>query len=74
MKDKKIIKKIEFKDKYNLTFVFSSKFFTINDKITSSEIEPTGIIYCEKSDYYFAPLSKDYDIKKIIKEYVKNYF
>ena len=70
----KIIKKIEFSDKYNLTFVFTSKFIAINNEITSAEISPTGIIYTNKSDYYFAPLSKDYNLEEIINEYVKHYF
>ncbi len=70
----KIIKKIEFSDKYNLTFVFTSKFIAINNEIASTEISPTGIIYINNSDYYFAPLSKDYNLDEIIKEYIKHYF
>ena len=70
----KIIKEIEFSDKYNLTFVFTSKFIAINNEIASAEISPTGIIYINNSDYYFAPLSKDYDYDEIINEYIKHYF
>ena len=63
--------KIEFKKIYNLTFVFTTKIITLNEKITSLEINPTGIIYIQNENYYFAPLNKDYDIKSIVKKYVK---
>ena len=63
--------KIEFKKIHNLTFVFKTKIITLNEKITSLEINPTGIIYTQKEDYYFAPLSEDYDIEKIAEKFAK---
>ena len=63
--------KIEFNKIYNLTFVFTTKIITLNEKITSLEINPTGIIYTHNEDYYFAPLNEDYDIESIVKNYVK---
>ena len=66
------IEKIEFKKKYNLTFVFQTKTTLYNDIIASSEITPLGIIYTNEKDYYFAPLCEDYNISEIVKEYVEN--
>lgn len=62
---------MEFYEKYGFTFVFERKIIHINDKLTSAEIIPHGIIYLENNEYYLAPLDNDIDINTIIKEYVK---
>ena len=61
---------IEFKDINGLTFVFTINFIFIEDKIASAEITPTGIIYRNNKDIFFAPLSETNDLKEIIKKYV----
>ena len=61
---------IEFKDIHGLTFVFTTTFIFIEDEIVSAEITPTGIIYKNKTDICFAPLTKTKDLKEIIKKYV----
>ena len=63
--------KIEFKTLNGLTFVFLKETITINTHLASSQIRGCGIIYVENNDYYFAPFDEDYDLKLIVKEYVK---
>ena len=67
----KTIEIIEFNNKNGFTFVFTTEITCINNKVASAEINPTGIIYTQDNEYYFAPLCENYNIKKIIKEYVK---
>ena len=62
----------EFMELYGLTFVFKRKIVIIRDEISSTEINPVGIIYREKGEYCFAPLDVNPDIGKIAEEYVKN--
>ncbi len=63
-----------FRKIYGLTFVFEEIFLEINEKISSAEIKPVGIIFEENDEYLFSPLDEVDDIEPIIKEYVKNYF
>lgn len=67
------IQEYEFEKLYGFTFVFKKAIFTINDKISSAEIKPVGIIFEENGEYYFAPLDKHSKIEQIIKEFVNNY-
>lgn len=62
----------KFKDSYGFTFVFEENILSINEKISSAELKPVGIIYEENDEYYFAPLDEVGDIKAIINEYMKN--
>jgi hypothetical protein len=64
-------KTIEFKELYGFTFVFMTSISSINEKISSAEIKPVGIIYTENEEYYFAPLDKVENTSEIIEEYVK---
>lgn len=61
----------KFKDSYGFTFVFEENILSINEKISSAELKPVGIIYEENDEYYFAPLDEVGDIKAIINEFVK---
>lgn len=63
----------KFKDSYGFTFVFEENILSINEKISSAELKPVGIIYEENDEYYFAPLDEVGDIKAIINEYMKKY-
>lgn len=63
----------EFKEICGFTFAFMTKTNLINDKISSYEISPIGIIYTENDEYYFAPLDRVDNIDAIIEEYVKNF-
>lgn len=45
----------KFHEMCGLMFVFKQTFFNIDEKITSAEIKPVGIIYEESNEYYFAP-------------------
>lgn len=63
----------KFKNVNGFTFVFEETILEINDRISSAEIKPTGIIYEENDEFYFAPLDKVGDIEAIIKEFVKTY-
>ena len=63
----------KFKDSYGFTFVFEENILRINEKISSAELKPVGIIYEENSEYYFAPLDEVGDIKAIINEFMKKY-
>jgi hypothetical protein len=64
-------KTIEFKELYGFTFVFMTSISSINEKISSAEIKPVGIIYTENEEYYFAPLDETYQINEIVKEFVE---
>lgn len=61
----------KFKDSYGFTFVFEENILRINEKISSAELKPIGIIYEENDEYYFAPLDEVGDIKAIINEFMK---
>ena len=61
----------KFKDLYGFTFVFEENILRINEKISSAELKPVGIIYEENDEYYFAPLDEVDDIKAIINEFMK---
>ena len=61
----------KFKDSYGFTFVFEENILRINEKISSVELKPVGIIYEENDEYYFAPLDEVGDIKVIINEFMK---
>ena len=61
----------KFKDSYGFTFVFEENILRINEKISSAELKPVGIIYEENGEYYFAPLDEVGDIKVIINEFMK---
>ncbi len=63
----------KFKDSYGFTFVFEENILRINEKISSAELKPVGIIYEENDEYYFAPLDEVGDIKAIINEFMKKY-
>ena len=63
--------KIEFKAMCGFTFVFITRIFAINDKLSSAEINPAGIIYDENGQYYFAPLYDVNNIEEIVQEFVK---
>ena len=63
----------KFKDSYGFTFVFEENIIRINEKISSVELKPVGIIYEENDEYYFAPLDEVGDIKAIINEFMKEY-
>ena len=61
----------KFKDSYGFTFVFEENILRINEKISSAELKPVGIIYEENGEYYMAPLDETVDIDAIIEEFVK---
>ncbi len=62
----------EFKEVCGLTFVFRTRITRINGEINSAEIRPSGIIYEENDQYYFAPLYRRENINEIVKKYVEN--
>ena len=61
----------KFKDSYGFTFVFEENILRINEKISSAELKPIGIIYEENGEYYLAPLDEAVNIHEIVKEFVK---
>ncbi|MEE1129190.1 MAG: hypothetical protein UHW99_04335 [Methanobrevibacter sp.] len=63
----------KFKNVNGLTFVFEENILEVNEKISSAELKPLGIIYEENDEFYLAPLDEVTDIKAIIKEFVENY-
>lgn len=69
--DIKEIKKYEFIEKYGFTFVVKREDTYINDKLSSAEIIPLGIIFDENGEYYYAPLHVTTEIDAIVKEYVE---
>lgn len=71
MFDFTIKKEYLFREIYGMTFVFRRDFIHINDKISSAEIFPVGIIYEENGEYYYAPLYEIDEIDDIIQEFVK---
>ena len=62
--------KFEFRTLFGFTFVIKQTVFEVNDKISSEEISPVGIIYEENDEIYFAPLDETIKIEPIIKEFV----
>ncbi len=62
----------DFKKLYGLTFVFSEKIVHINDKISSAEIRPVGIIYEENGQYYLAPLYDKIETEEVVRKFVEN--
>ena len=67
----KTIYEYQFREVYGFTFVFKKEICLINDKITSAEIKPIGIIYEENGEYYLAPIDVVYEIEEVVKEFVK---
>lgn len=63
----------KFKNVNGLIFVFEENILEVNEKISSAELKPLGIIYEENDEFYLAPLDEVTDIKAIIKEFVENY-
>lgn len=63
----------KFKNVNGLTFVFEENILEVNEKISSAELKPLGIIYEENDEFYLAPLDEVTDIKAIIKKFVENY-
>ena len=63
----------KFKKIYGFTFVFEEKILEIDEKISSAEIKPLGIIYEENGEYYLSPLDRINDIEAIMKEFVESY-
>lgn len=61
-----------FKEVCGFTFVFRRDFTTLNDRLTSAEILPVGIIYEENDEFYYAPLHGLDEIDEIVREFVKN--
>ena len=61
----------EFRELYGFTFVFQKWFLTYEEKYSSAEIKPVGIIYEENGEYYLAPLDETIEIDAIIKEFVR---
>ncbi len=61
----------EFKKLYGFTFVFKKSVTCINDRISSAEIKPVGIIYEENGEYYFAPIDVIDKIEAVVKEFVE---
>ena len=64
---------IEFKELYGLTFVFTKNTIKINGKIAAAEIYPSGIIYRENGEFYFAATYKVKSVDMIVEEYVKRH-
>lgn len=62
----------EFKEICGFTFAFMTKTTLINNKISSYEIQPVGIIYVENDEYYFAPIEEMENIDEVIEKYVEN--
>ena len=60
-----------FHEQCGFTFVFRRDITTLNDQITSAEINPVGIIYEENDEFYYAPLHGDDNIDEIIPKFVK---
>lgn len=60
-----------FSEQYGFTFVFRRDITTFNEKLSSAEIQPIGLIYEENSQYYFAPLHGHDEIDGIVKEFVE---
>lgn len=61
----------KFKKNYGFTFVFEEKILEIDEKISSAEIKPLGIIYEENGEYYYAPLHVTTEIDMIVKKFVE---
>lgn len=61
-----------FREIHGLTFAFCEKIVRINDKISSAEIRPAGIIYEENGEYYLALLHDIIEIDEVVKEFVRN--
>ena len=61
---------IEFKEICGFIFAVQTKIILINDKISSAEIKPLGIIYSQKKDFFFAPLDENADVEEIVEKFV----
>ena len=70
--DIEVTSEYEFRKLYGFTFVFRTDMIAINDRISSAEIAPIGIIYDENGEYYYAPLDVTDEIDKIVKKFVEN--
>jgi len=64
------IHEYHFKQLYGLTFAFNEKLVLINDKISSAEIKPVGIIYEENGQYYLTPIDETVEIDEVVREFV----
>lgn len=60
-----------FKEIRGLTLAFHEKIVHINDRISSAEIMPIGIIYEENDQYYLAPLYDAVEIDEVVHEFVR---
>lgn len=65
------MKTYEFRTVCGLTFAFKKEEITINNKISSAEILPVGIIYDENGEFYFAPLHDAVEIDEVMKSFVE---
>lgn len=70
--DIKTYTEYHFREIHGLTFAFCEKIVRINDKISSAEIRPAGIIYEENGEYYLALLHDIIEIDEVVKEFVQN--
>ncbi|WP_407410445.1 hypothetical protein [Methanobrevibacter sp.] len=70
--DIKTYTEYHFREIHGLTFAFCEKIVLINDKISSAEIRPVGIIYEENGQYYLALLHDIIEIDEVVKEFVRN--
>ena len=66
--DLKEEKDYEFKEIYGFTFVFKRSIISFNERISSGEIRPAGIIYRQHGEIYFAPIDEDAEIEEIVSE------
>ena len=62
-----------FREMFGFTFVFRETFYSFDEKVSSAEIKPAGIIYEENGEFYFAPLDEVNEIEAIVKEFVEIY-
>ena len=67
----KEIIKYEFKTICGFTFIFKKEEMQMNNRISSLEIMPIGIIYEENDEYYLAPLHDTIEIDEVIKSFVE---
>lgn len=61
----------EFRELYGFTFAFQKWFLTYEEKYSSAEIKPVGIIYEENGEYYLSPLHTVDEINEVVKEFVR---
>ena len=66
----KIEKEYHFRKLYGLTFAFKQEIAYLNNKISSADIRPVGIIYEENDQYCLAPLYDAIEIEEVVREFV----